>query len=121
MGEGGLGDRSSSTGRETDSGDPTADEGKALVFVHDRTTLASLKTRLEAATGRRVAIFHEDLAADRRDLEVAEFRRCEGRPSSSPPSAGAKGATSSSAGVSCSSTCRAIRPRWSSASAGSTA
>ena len=53
-------------------------EGKALVFVHDRSTLQSLKTRLEAATGRRVAIFHEDLATDRRDLEVAEFRRPEG-------------------------------------------
>ena len=54
------------------------DEGKALVFVHDRATLQSLKTRLEAATGRRVAIFHEALPADRRDLEVAEFRRPEG-------------------------------------------
>jgi ATP-dependent helicase HepA len=54
------------------------EEGKALVFVHDRTTLASLKTRLEAATGRRVAIFHEDMAPDRRDIEVAEFRRPEG-------------------------------------------
>lgn len=52
--------------------------GKALVFVHDRATLASLKTRLEAETGRRVAIFHEELAPDRRDLEVAEFRRSEG-------------------------------------------
>jgi ATP-dependent helicase HepA len=54
------------------------DEGKALVFVHDRATLSSLKTRLEAASGRRVAIFHEDMAPDRRDLEVAEFRRPEG-------------------------------------------
>ena len=54
------------------------DEGKALVFVHERSTLQSLKTRLEVATGRRVAIFHEDLAPDRRDLEVAEFRRPEG-------------------------------------------
>jgi ATP-dependent helicase HepA len=51
------------------------DEGKALVFVHDRATLSALKTRLEAATGQRVAVFHEDLAPDRRDLEVAEFRR----------------------------------------------
>jgi ATP-dependent helicase HepA len=66
------------TGDDPGLGDPMAGEGKALVFVHDRTTLASLKTRLEAATGRRVAIFHEDLAADRRDLEVAEFRRPEG-------------------------------------------
>jgi ATP-dependent helicase HepA len=56
----------------------TSRSEKALVFVHDRTTLAALKTRLEAATGRRVAIFHEDLAPDRRDLEVAEFRRPEG-------------------------------------------
>lgn len=54
------------------------DEGKGLVFVHDLETLTALKTRLEADTGRRVAIFHEHLAADRRDLEVADFRRPEG-------------------------------------------
>jgi ATP-dependent helicase HepA len=61
------------TARQWIRGGP--EEGKALVFVHDRATLSSLKTRLEAATGQRVAIFHEDLAPDRRDLEVAEFRR----------------------------------------------
>jgi len=54
------------------------DPGKALVFVHDRATLQALKTRLETAAGRRVAIFHEELPPDRCDLEVAEFRRPEG-------------------------------------------
>jgi ATP-dependent helicase HepA len=54
------------------------DSGKALVFVHDRATLQALKTRLEAASGQRVSIFHEELPADRRDLEVADFRRPEG-------------------------------------------
>ncbi len=54
------------------------DPGKALVFVHELPALQALKAHLEAATGRRVAVFHEQLAADRRDLEVAEFRRPEG-------------------------------------------
>ncbi len=54
------------------------DEGKALVFCHTRTTLDALKTRLESATGRRVAIFHEELSPERCDLEVADFRRPEG-------------------------------------------
>lgn len=54
------------------------DEGKALVFCHTRTTLDALKTRLETATGRRVAIFHEELSPERCDLEVADFRRPEG-------------------------------------------
>lgn len=54
------------------------DPGKALVFVHELPALQALKARLEAATGRRVAVFHEELPADRRDLEVAEFRRPEG-------------------------------------------
>lgn len=54
------------------------DEGKTLVFCHDRDTLNALKARLETATRRRVAVFHEELTVDRRDLEVAEFRRPEG-------------------------------------------
>jgi ATP-dependent helicase HepA len=54
------------------------DEGKALVFCHTRATLDALKTRLETATGRRVAIFHEELSPERCDLEVADFRRPEG-------------------------------------------
>jgi len=53
-------------------------DGKTLVFCHELTTLAALKARLELATRRRVAIFHEELSPDRRDLEVAEFRRPEG-------------------------------------------
>jgi ATP-dependent helicase HepA len=55
-----------------------AEEGKTLVFCHEQTTLAALKTRLESATRRRVAIFHEELTPERRDLEVAEFRRPDG-------------------------------------------
>ncbi|HEV8267348.1 MAG TPA: helicase-related protein, partial [Thermoanaerobaculia bacterium] len=54
------------------------EEGKTLVFCHDMGTLASLKARLETATRRRVAIFHEELSPDRRDIEVAEFRRVDG-------------------------------------------
>ncbi|HKC25079.1 MAG TPA: SNF2-related protein, partial [Thermoanaerobaculia bacterium] len=54
------------------------DEGKTLVFCHERETLVALKARLESATRRRVGIFHEDLAPERRDLEVAEFRRADG-------------------------------------------
>lgn len=61
-----------------DHGVPPLDEEKALVFVHDLPALGALKSRLEADTGRRVAIFHEALPADRRDLEVADFRRPEG-------------------------------------------
>jgi ATP-dependent helicase HepA len=60
---------------EAKSGDGGA---KSLIFVHDIPALTALKTRLEADTGRRVAIFHEELPADRRDLEVADFRRPEG-------------------------------------------
>lgn len=54
------------------------DEGKALVFCHDLPALTALKTRLEADTGRRVALFHEELTPERGDLEVADFRRPEG-------------------------------------------
>ncbi len=46
---------------------------KMLVFVHARETLTHLKKRLEGATFRRVAVFHEDLSPAARDLEVAQF------------------------------------------------
>ena len=55
-----------------------AEEGKSLVFCHERDTLAALKEALESATRRRVAVFHEELTPERRDLEVAEFRRPDG-------------------------------------------
>ena len=51
---------------------------KTLVFVHERTTLSALKERLESATRKRVAIFHEELTPERGDVEVAEFRRPDG-------------------------------------------
>jgi ATP-dependent helicase HepA len=51
---------------------------KTLVFVHDLPTLQSLKARLETATRKRVAVFHEELTPERGDLEVAEFRRADG-------------------------------------------
>lgn len=54
------------------------EEGKTLVFCHDLPTLQSLKALLERETRKRVAVFHEELTPDRRDLEVAEFRRPKG-------------------------------------------
>ncbi|MGA7991353.1 MAG: SNF2-related protein [Thermoanaerobaculia bacterium] len=51
---------------------------KTLVFVHERSTLSALKARLESATRKRVAIFHEELTPERGDVEVAEFRRADG-------------------------------------------
>ncbi len=51
---------------------------KTLVFVHERATLSALKARLESATRKRVAIFHEELTPERGDVEVAEFRRADG-------------------------------------------
>lgn len=45
---------------------------KVLVFVAHRETLEALKKLLEARY--RVGIFHEDLSAERRDMEVAQFR-----------------------------------------------
>jgi ATP-dependent helicase HepA len=55
-----------------------SEEGKTLVFCHDLPTLQALKGLLERVTRKRVAVFHEELSADRRDLEVAEFRRPKG-------------------------------------------
>ena len=54
------------------------EEGKSLIFCHERGTLAALKEILESATRRRVAVFHEEMTPERRDLEVAEFRRPDG-------------------------------------------
>ena len=54
------------------------EEGKTLVFCHDLPTLQALKALLERETRKRVAVFHEELSPDRRDLEVAEFRRPKG-------------------------------------------
>jgi hypothetical protein len=51
---------------------------KTLVFVHERATLSALKARIESATRKRVAIFHEELTPERGDVEVAEFRRADG-------------------------------------------
>lgn len=48
------------------------------VFCHDLPTLQALKALLERETRKRVAVFHEELSPDRRDLEVAEFRRAKG-------------------------------------------
>ncbi len=55
-----------------------AGTAKTLVFVHERETLSALKRRLESATRKRVAIFHEELTPERGDVEVAEFRRPDG-------------------------------------------
>ena len=55
-----------------------AEEGKTLVFCHDLPTLQALKVLLERDTRKRVAVFHEELTPERRDLEVAEFRRPKG-------------------------------------------
>ncbi len=51
---------------------------KALVFVHRREALQLVKSELEFHTSRRVAVFHEDLSPEARDLEVARFADPEG-------------------------------------------
>ncbi len=51
---------------------------KGLVFVASRPSLERLKTELEYATSRRIAVFHEDLSPARRDLEVARFAQDDG-------------------------------------------
>ncbi len=51
---------------------------KTLVFVAARPSLEQLKTELEYATSRRIAVFHEDLSPARRDLEVAHFAQDDG-------------------------------------------
>ncbi len=47
---------------------------KALIFVNELRTLEKLKTFLESATQTRVSVFHEQLAAAARDIEIARFR-----------------------------------------------
>lgn len=49
---------------------------KALVFVADREMLDPVRAALERRL--RVGIFHKDLPAERRDLEVARFRAADG-------------------------------------------
>ena len=51
---------------------------KVLVFVSHRETLEHLKDALSTRGKVRVGIFHEDLSAERRDMEVAQFRLKEG-------------------------------------------
>ncbi len=65
-------------GKAKDFAPGGGEEGKTLVFCHDLPTLQSLKALLERETRKRVAVFHEELSPDRRDLEVAEFRRPKG-------------------------------------------
>lgn len=51
---------------------------KVLVFVADRESLDFLKKTLEHESHVRIAIFHEELSPDRRDIEVAQFRLPDG-------------------------------------------
>lgn len=51
---------------------------KTLVFVAFRETLDLVKGTLEQGAHARVGIFHEDLAPERRDVEVAQFRLVDG-------------------------------------------
>jgi ATP-dependent helicase HepA len=55
----------------------TGPDEKTLVFVAHRESLDLLKGAIERQ-GRRTGIFHEDLSAERRDIEVAQFRLPEG-------------------------------------------
>jgi ATP-dependent helicase HepA len=50
---------------------------KTLIFVAHRETLDLLKGTIERQ-GRRTGVFHEELSAERRDIEVAQFRLPEG-------------------------------------------
>jgi len=51
---------------------------KTLVFVAHRETLEHLKVEIERQGRARAGLFHEDLAPERRDIEVAQFRLAEG-------------------------------------------
>ena len=51
---------------------------KTLVFVAHRETLEMLRTALAHRAQVVTGVFHEDLAASRRDIEVARFREPEG-------------------------------------------
>ena len=52
----------------------SAKEEKALVFCQDVDTVEALKRFLEAESVRRVAMFHERMPTERRDIELAAFR-----------------------------------------------
>ncbi len=64
---------------------------KTLIFVAHRETLDMLKPVLEHEGKTRVAIFHEALSTERRDLEVAQFRMSEGPPVMISTEAGGEG------------------------------
>ena len=51
---------------------------KTLVFVAYKETLDWVREAFERKLGRRVGVFHEDLAPQRRDIEVAQFREAAG-------------------------------------------
>jgi ATP-dependent helicase HepA len=51
---------------------------KTLVFVHRRESLETLRAALSHRAQLATAVFHEDLSAADRDLQVAQFRRPEG-------------------------------------------
>jgi ATP-dependent helicase HepA len=51
---------------------------KTLVFVAHRETLEMLRTVLSHRAQLATAVFHEELSAARRDIEVARFRESEG-------------------------------------------
>ncbi len=51
---------------------------KTLIFVAHRETLDRLKGEIERTGRARVGLFHEGLPAERRDIEVAQFRLPEG-------------------------------------------
>ncbi len=51
---------------------------KTLVFVAHRESLERIKDSLERQALSRVALFHEGLSPERRDIEVAQFRAPEG-------------------------------------------
>lgn len=51
---------------------------KTLIFVRARDALIWLKQELEFRLHQRIAVFHEDLSAAQRDLEVAGFARDDG-------------------------------------------
>ena len=92
---------------------------KTLVFVAHRETLEMLRTAFSHRAQLATGAFHEELSAARRDIEVALFRNPEGPSLLVSTEAAARVATSSSAGGSCSSTCRGSRRPSSSASAAS--
>ncbi|MCP3978003.1 MAG: DEAD/DEAH box helicase family protein [bacterium] len=54
------------------------DGDKTLVFVAHRETLELIKTAMSRSLQLRVGVFHEDLSAGQRDIEVAQFRLSSG-------------------------------------------